>query len=60
MFARGVTILNSRSVSSIEKGVRKQNKKDGNHTHFHQLNGRKRLVVFNSAVSVGLHHYGQI
>jgi hypothetical protein len=48
-----VTILNSRSVSSRKTRVRNGIKswRSGEHTYFHQLNDRKLLVVFNSAVS---------
>jgi hypothetical protein len=50
--ARGVTILNVNgfSVSSSETEVRNRLKR-GKHPYFHQLNGRKLLVVFNSAMS---------
>ncbi len=59
---RGVTILNSRSVTSSETGVRngiKEKKKAGKHTYFHQVNGRKLLVVY-SVISEGLQLYSQI
>jgi hypothetical protein len=50
--ARGVmmTILNGRAVSSSETEVRNVMKRR-KHMYFHQLNGRKLLVAFNSAIS---------
>ncbi len=58
--ACGVTILNNRSVSSSETGVIETGWKAGKHTHFHQLNSRKLLTVFNTAKSEGLQLYSQI
>jgi hypothetical protein len=54
-----VTILNSRSVSSGKTWFRKGQKAE-KHTYFHQLNSRKLLVVFKSAISEGLQLYRQI
>jgi hypothetical protein len=49
-----VAIPKSRSVSSRETGGLETVYKAGKHTNFHQLNGRKILVVFNSAIGEGL------
>jgi hypothetical protein len=57
---RGVTIRNSRSVSSSETGCQKRDKKAGKHTYFYQLNDRKLLVVFNMARHEGLQLHHQI
>jgi hypothetical protein len=56
-----VTILNSCYVTSSETEVRNGIKKEAKkHTNFHQLNSKKLFVVYNSAVSEGVHAYSQI